>query len=391
MVPARPRLGLAEVLRRHGPAYLASHPLSAAKARVWRAILACRTAALGGHVQACDACGTMRHVYHSCRNRHCPLCQTRAKEAWLAARRREVLPVPYFHLVFTLPHDLNGLIGSNPRLLYETLFGAVSATLTEFAANPRWLGGTAAFSLVLHTWKQDLGRHVHIHALMAGGALSATGDWNTAKQGFLFPVQALSKVFRGKFIAALKQARDNGGLPEPVLADHAWRDLIARLYAHEWVVYAKQPLAGPEQVLEYLGRYTHRVAISNERIVGIDEAGVALRVRADATTGKKRTVRLKAGEFIDRFLMHVLPGGFKRIRHYGLLGPAAKAVKLAQARAALNAPVPDPLVVESVQAFMQRIEWQEYLRCPHCGEGQFVPTAPIAPVRPRLMHLRGPP
>ena len=391
MVPARPRLGLAEVLRRHGPAYLASHPLSAAKARVWRAILACRTAALGGHVQACDACGTMRHVYHSCRNRHCPLCQTRAKEAWLAARQRELLPVPYFHLVFTLPHDLNGLIGSNPRLLYETLFGAVSATLTEFAANPRWLGGTAAFSLVLHTWKQDLGRHVHIHALMAGGALSATGDWNTAKQGFLFPVQALSKVFRGKFIAALKQARDNGGLPEPVLADHAWRDLIARLYAHEWVVYAKQPLAGPEQVLEYLGRYTHRVAISNERIVGIDEAGVALRVRADATTGKKRTVRLKAGEFIDRFLMHVLPGGFKRIRHYGLLGPAAKAVKLAQARAALNAPVPDPLVVESVQAFMQRIEWQEYLRCPHCGEGQFVPTAPIAPVRPRLMHLRGPP
>ena len=391
MVPARPRLGLAEVLRRHGPAYLASHPLSAAKARVWRAILACRTAALGGHVQACDACGTMRHVYHSCRNRHCPLCQTRAKEAWLAARRREVLPVPYFHLVFTLPHDLNGLIGSNPRLLYETLFGAVSATLTEFAANPRWLGGTAAFSLVLHTWKQDLGRHVHIHALMAGGALSATGDWNTAKQGFLFPVQALSKVFRGKFIAALKQARDKGGLTEPVLADHAWRDLIARLYAHEWVVYAKQPLAGPEQVLEYLGRYTHRVAISNERIVGIDEAGVALRVRADATTGKKRTVRLKAGEFIDRFLMHVLPGGFKRIRHYGLLGPAAKAVKLAQARAALNAPVPDPLVVESVQAFMQRIEWQEYLRCPHCGEGQFVPTAPIAPVRPRLMHLRGPP
>ena len=391
MVPARPRLGLAEVLRRHGPAYLATHRLSAAKAKVWRAILACRTAALGGHVQACDACGTMRHVYHSCRNRHCPLCQTRAKEAWLAARRREVLPVPYFHLVFTLPHDLNGLIGSNPRLLYETLFGAVSATLTEFAANPRWLGGTAAFSLVLHTWKQDLGRHVHIHALMAGGALSATGDWNTAKQGFLFPVQALSKVFRGKFIAALKQARDNGGLPEPVLADHAWRDLIARLYAHEWVVYAKQPLAGPEQVLEYLGRYTHRVAISNERIVGIDEAGVALRVRADATTGKKRTVRLKAGEFIDRFLMHVLPGGFKRIRHYGLLGPAAKAVKLAQARAALNAPVPDPLVVESVQAFMQRIEWQEYLRCPHCGEGQFVPTAPIAPVRPRLMHLRGPP
>lgn len=391
MVPARPRLGLAEVLRRHGPAYLAAHPLSAAKAKVWRAILACRTAALGGHVQACDACGTMRHVYHSCRNRHCPLCQTRAKEAWLAARRRELLPVPYFHLVFTLPHDLNRLIGSSPRLLYETLFGAVSATLTEFAANPRWLGGTAAFTLVLHTWKQDLGRHVHIHALMTGGALSATGDWRRAQRGFLFPVKALARVLRGKFIAALKKARDNGALPEQVLADHAWRDLIARLYAHDWVVYAKQPLAGPEQVLEYLGRYTHRVAISNERIVGIDEAEVALRVRADATTGKKRTVRLKAGEFIDRFLMHVLPGGFKRIRHYGLLGPAAKAVKLAQARAALSAPTPDPVVMESVEAFMQRIKRHEYLRCPQCGEGQFVPTASIAPAPVRLPHPRAPP
>jgi hypothetical protein len=382
---------LAEVLRRHGPAYLAAHPLSAAKAKVWRAILACRTAALGGHIEICSACGTMRHVYHSCRNRHCPLCQTRAKEAWLAQRRRELLPVPYFHLVFTLPHDLNGLIGLNPRPLYETLFGAVSATLTEFAANPRWLGGTAAFTLVLHTWKQDLGRHVHIHALMAGGALSATGDWRRAKRGFLFPVKALSRVLRGKFVVALKKARDNGGLPQQVLVDHAWRDLIARLYAHEWVVYAKQPLPGPEQVLDYLGRYTHRVAISNERIVGIDEAGVAFRVRADATTGKKRTMRLKAGEFIDRFLMHVLPCGFKRIRHYGLLGPAAKTVKLAQARAALNAPVPDPVAVESVQAFMQRIERHEDLRCPHCGQGQFVPTAAIAPAPVRLPHPRAPP
>ena len=379
------------MLRRHGPAYLETHALSVTKAKAWRAILACRTAALGGHVETCEACGTTRHVYHSCRNRHCPRCQTRAKEAWLAARQCELLPVPYFHLVFTLPHDLNGLIGSSPRLLYETLFGAVSATLTEFAANPRWLGGTAAFTLVLHTWKQDLGRHVHVHALMAGGALSATGDWRRAKRGFLFPVKALSRVFRGKFVAALVRARDNGKLREQVMANDDWRDLVARLHAHEWVIYAKQPLAGPEQVLEYLGRYTHRVAISNERIVGIGEAEVAFRVRADATTGKKRTMRLKAGEFIDRFLMHVLPSGFKRIRHYGLLGPAAKALKLAQARAALNAPIPDPVVVESVQAFMRRVDRHEYLRCPDCGRGQFVPTAPIAPVRLRLPHLRGPP
>ena len=178
------RVGLAEVLRRHGPSYLASHLLSWAKTKVWRAIVACRTAALGGHVETCDACGTTRHVYHSCRNRHCPQCQTRAKEAWLAERRRELLPVPYFHLVFTLPHDLNGLIGIAPRAIYERLFGAVAATLTEFAANPRWLGGTPAFSLVLHTWKQDLGRHVHVHALVAGGALAPSGEWRSSKRGF---------------------------------------------------------------------------------------------------------------------------------------------------------------------------------------------------------------
>jgi hypothetical protein len=398
---AAPRVGLAEVLRRHGPAYLAAHPLSVAKAKVWRAIVACRTAALGGHVQTCDACGTTRHVYHSCRNRHCPLCQTRAKEVWLAARQREVLPVPYFHLVFTLPHDLNGLIGQCPRALYEMLFGAVSATLTEFAANPRWLGGTAAFTLVLHTWKQDLGRHVHVHALMPGGALSPDGDWVAAKRGFLFPIEALSSVFRGKFVAALKRARQGGKLqqasslaaaPQEVpLGDQAWRALLTRVHRHDWVVYAKHSLGGPAQVLDYLGRYTHRVAISNERILGMDADTVRLRVRDSAHGKRRRTLSVPAQTFIERFLLHVLPKGFKRIRHYGLLGPAGKAVKLAQARAALLAPAPDPVVVESVDAFMRRIDRLDWMRCPRCGKGRFVPTASIAPAPVRLLHLRGPP
>ena len=386
-----PRLGLAEVLRRHGPAYLAAHPLSVAKAKVWRAILACRTAALGGHVQICDACGTTRHVYHSCRNRHCPLCQTRAKEAWLAARRREVLPVPYFHLVFTLPHELNGLIGQCPRALYEMLFGAVSATLTEFAANPRWLGGTPGFTLVLHTWKQDLGRHVHAHALMAGGALGIDGQWVAAKRGFLFPVKALSKVYRGKFVTALKAAHQAGKLREAQLVEHAWRDLLSRLHRHDWVVYAKEPLGGPAQVLDYLGRYTHRVAISNERILDIGSDTVSVRVRDSAHGNRRRTLSVPAQTFIERFLLHVLPKGFKRIRHYGLIGPAHKATHLAAARAALDAPAPDPVVVESVETFMRRIDQHEWLRCPHCGKGQFVPTAPIAPVALPLLHLRGPP
>ena len=397
MNPAAHRVGLADILRRHESAYLATHDLSAAKARVWRAIVACRTAALGGHVEVCDACGVSRHVYHSCRNRHCPLCQTRAKEAWLAARRRELLPVPYFHLVFTLPHDLNRLIGQYPRMLYETLFGAASGTLTEFAANPRWLGGTPAFTLVLHTWKQDLGRHVHVHALVAGGALTATSEWVSAARGFLFPVQALSKVFRGKFIAALTAGRVNGRSDgAAALDDRTWRELRARLYAHEWVVYAKQPLGGSAQVLEYLGRYTHRVAISNERIVGmghggLDDGEVAFRVRADAASGKKRTLRLPATEFIDRFLKHVLPTGFKRIRHYGLLAPARKAGRLALARSALDAPTPDPVVIESVAAFMQRVARIEWRACAHCGMGHFGVTGSLAPVRAPPGSSRGPP
>ena len=378
------------MLRRFGPAYLETHPLSVAQAKVWRAIVACRSAALGGHVECCDACGVSRHVYHSCRNRHCPLCQTRAKEAWLAARRREVLPVPYFHLVFTLPHALHGLVAGHPRLIYETLFAAASGTLTEFAASPRHLGGEAAYTLVLHTWKQDLGRHVHVHALVAGGALAPAGEWVRPKRGFLFPVQALSRVFRGKFVAALTAQRAAGHWPS-VADDTQWRRLKAALYAHEWVVYAKQPLGGPEQVLEYLSRYTHRVAISNERIVSIDHDEVAFRVRTDATTGKKRTLRLAGGEFIDRFLRHVLPTGFKRIRHYGLLAPAHKASRLALARMALAAPVPEQAVIESVDAFMQRVTRFEWRACAHCGKGHFGVTGSLAPVRAPRASSRGPP
>ena len=392
MAPAARRAGLADILRRHASAYLAAHALSVAKTKVWRAIVACRTAELGGHIETCEACGSARHVYHSCRNRHCPLCQTRAKEDWLARRRRELLPVPYFHLVFTLPHELNGLIGQSPRVLYEMLFGTVSATLTEFAANPRWLGGTAAFSLVLHTWKQDLGRHVHLHALVAGGALTAAGDWVGARRGFLFPVKALSKAFRGKFVDALRAGRQKGSpVGASALDERAWRTLLARLFAHEWVVYAKQPLGGPGQVLEYLGRYTHRVAISNERIVGVDDREVRFRVRDSANGNRKRTLALPAHTFIDRFLLHVLPQGFKRIRHYGVLGPAGKAVKLAQARAALAVPPPDPPVVESVAAFMLRIDRLAWARCRHCGQGSCVPTAALAPLRGRAPPSRAPP
>jgi hypothetical protein len=385
-----PAAGLAEVLATFGAAYLATQALPRGAAKVWRAILACRTAALGGHLEACEDCGATRHVYRSCRNRHCPRCQSRAKEAWLAARRREVLPVPYFHLVFTLPHALNGLIGAAPRALYETLFGAASATLSEFAASPRHLGGVAAFSLVLHTWTQDLRRHVHVHALVAGGALTSSGEWIAPKKGFLFPVRALSRVFRGKFVAALDALRQVGRVPQQFAADSDWQRLKRQLYAHDWVVYAKQPLGGPQAVLDYLARYTHRVAISNERILGIDGDDVLLRVRADPSSGNKRTVRIAGTEFIGRFLLHVLPAGFKRIRHYGLLSPARKKDALAAARQALGAPAPQPAVIESVAQFLGRVARIEHLNCPHCGCGQFRVVAVMAP-QPRLYRPRGPP
>ena len=212
-----------------------------------------------------------------------------------------------------------------------------------------------------------------------------------AKRGFLFPIAALSRVFRGKFVAGLKRARRGGTLRESGLTEQAWRELLTAIHRHDWVVYAKHALGGPQQVLDYLGRYTHRVAISNERILGLDAHTVRLRVRDWTQGNRRRTITLPAQTFIERFLLHVLPKGFKRIRHYGLLGPAAKAVKLAQARAALSVPAPDPVVVESVQAFMQRITRHEYLRCPRCSTGQFVPTGSIAPVPLRLPHLRGPP
>ena len=298
-----------------------------------------------------------------------------------AARRRELLPVPYFHLVFTLPHAINGLVASRPRAIYEILFASVSATISEFAGNPRHLGGTPAFSLVLHTWQQDLGRHVHVHALVAGGALGEDGEWKAPRTGFLFPVRALSKVFRGKFVAGLATLRQTGCGPAPVAAETDWQTLKRSLHAHDWVVYAKQPLGGPAAVLDYLGRYTHRVAISNERIVGIDGREVCFRVRADAVSGRKRSVCLPGVGFIRRFLLHVLPRGFKRIRHYGLLSPARKRAGLAAARQALDVPPPLPAVIESVAAFIQRVGQFERCRCPCCGAGVFRVVASIPPVR----------
>ncbi len=382
---------LAEVLARFGPRHLAAHGLSAAQAKAWRAIATCRTPALGGQQLACDACGTTQWRWHSCRSRHCPRCQKQAADAWRRARLAELLAVPYAHLVFTLPHELNALARQHPRWVYETLFACTAATLNEFAANPRWLGGRASFTLVLHTWTQDLRLHLHAHALMACGALDADGRWIAPRraQRFLFPVHALSRVFAGKFRAALRSAEHDGALrndPLPTAGERQRR--LQRLTEKNWVVYAKTPLAGPAAVLDYLARYTHRTAIGHERIVAARADGVRLRVRGDG--GSKKTVRIEGAEFVGRFLQHVLPAGFKRIRHYGLLAPAHKTRCLAQARAALAMPAPNPIAQDSAAAFMRRVAHLEIERCPRC-HGRWRPVAHAVPLRTTLWPRAGRP
>ena len=382
----RRKLELADIVRVHGAAFRAAHRLCSVQHRALRAIECCRTAALGGELRQCDACGERRYVYHSCRNRHCPKCQTRARERWLADRCAELLPVPYFHLVFTLPHELNALAQGNPRALYAMLFAAASETLLEFGRNPRWLGGEIAATLVLHTWGQTLSQHLHLHALVATGALAACGTWVRSRRGFLFPVKALSIVFRGKFLGALVQALAHGrlalsggtaALGEP----RAQRSLLADLRKTAWVVYAKRPFAGPGQVLEYLGRYTHRTAIGNERLVSVEANTVRFRYKDTARGARRRVMELPTLEFLRRFTLHVLPRGFNRIRHYGLLANRNKRALLAAARTALAVPEPmrDCSAAESIAAFWQRVAGIDIERCTHCGLGTLRLLATLAP------------
>jgi hypothetical protein len=380
---ARGKVELAQVLARFGAAFRATHRLVPTQHRAMRAIETCRTEALGGHVERCEACGQLRYHYHSCRNRHCPKCQTLAKERWLAARRAELLPVPYFHLVFTLPHELNALAQGNPRTIYSLLFRGVSKTLIEFGENPRWLGGEIAATLVLHTWGQTLSQHLHLHCLVAGGALAPDGHWITARRAFLFPVKALSQVFRAKFLAILSRAFEANQIQldgSTVTLANAWKRarLLAGLRTQPWVVYAKQPFAGPQQVLDYLGRYTHRVAISNQRLLSVDESNVRFRYTDYAHGNRHRVMTLMPAEFIRRFLLHILPTGFMRIRHYGILANRAKGEKLALARNALNhSNATEPQQCESLEAFWLRVANFDIHRCPHCKTGRMIVIGPL--------------
>jgi hypothetical protein len=340
---------------------------------------------LGGHTEICDVCGATRIAYNSCRNRHCPKCQTLPKERWLAARRADLLPVEYFHVVFTLPHALNPLAQGNPRICYALLFQAARETLATFGANPRHLGGEIGGVAILHTWGQTLEQHLHLHCVVPGGALTRDGRrWLPAKPGFLFPVRALARVFRGKYLAGLQRAfacqqfRFAGGvagLAEPT----AFGQFLATLRVHDWVVYAKPPFGGPAQVLEYLGRYTHRVAISNDRLVSVADGRVRFRWKDYAHGNHLKTMTLPAAEFLRRFLLHVLPGGFVRIRHFGFLANRTHTVKLARSRALLSVPPPMPVSPEPVAVLMRRLTGVDITQCPVCHAGRLYVVAHFRP------------
>ena len=331
------------------------------------AIVRCRRAALRGHRDQCSGCGHQALSYNSCRNRHCPKCQGNARARWLAARSAELLPVPYFHVVFTLPHELSVLVLQNKRLLYDLLFRASAATLLEVACDPKHLGADIGLLSVLHTWGQNLQHHPHVHCVVPGGGLALDGSrWIAASSRFFLPVRVLSRVFRGKFIAELKQLllqgkpQFHGSLKELAALDHFQR-FLRQLFSKEWVVYAKPPFGSAEHVLNYLARYTHRVAISNHRLVSFKDDRVSFRWKDYAADSKQKVMTVSADEFLRRFLIHVLPKGLVRIRHFVLFANRKRSASLLRCRFLLNAAAPSQQPVPTAQ-----------IKCPLCSEPMLV-------------------
>jgi predicted RNA-binding Zn-ribbon protein involved in translation (DUF1610 family) len=354
------------------------------------AIEQCRSAALGGHLLRCQSCNHTQIAYNSCRNRHCPKCQGRAARRWLEARQADLLPVEYYHLVFTLPAPISAIAYYNKAVIYDLLFDIAAETLRTIAADPRHLGAQIGVTLVLHTWGSALTHHPHVHGIVPGGGLSLDGQqWVACRPGFFLPVRVLSRLFRRRFLEELTQAHRAGQLQffgEYAALAHAgaFAQWLDPLRASEWVVYAKRPFAGPEAVLAYLSRYTHRVAISNQRLIALDERGVTFRCKDYRTKGRTRykTLTLAAEEFMRRFLLHVLPRGFHRIRHYGLLANAGRRENLARARALLHLVTdPSPQQADAPDAIPQAT-----FLCPDCGA-----TMIIIAIIARGQPIRAPP
>ena len=376
----RPRYEVGEVARAHAAALATEGTLLPSQQRVLQALSRCRTAALGGHLEVCHDCGFERPSYNSCRNRHCPKCQALAQHRWLEARRARILPVHYFHVVFTLPAELRTLWLYNKRCLFALLFKAASRTLQQLAQDPKRLGARIGFTAVLHTWSRDLSWHPHLHCVVTGGGLDPEGQWRSTEPGYLLPVRVLGALFRGKILDALRKLHKCGELQfHSGCAE--WEDperfalALDRLYRKRWVVYCKPPFAGADSVYAYLGRYTHRVGLANSRLLHVDEQLITFRTRAD------KKVSLPPTRFLRRFLLHVLPKGFVRIRHYGLLAPVHVHGALVQAhhqlqpRSQLQPPAtedkpelpnPDPTLPEYLRLYM-KITGRDLRRCPQCA------------------------
>ena len=347
----RPKLEVADIFRRHGDAFRAAqgNRLSHDQRRVMAAIESCRTPALGGHVERCEDCGDIRVAYNSCRNRHCPKCQGLARLQWLADRRAELLPVPYFHVVFTVPAPIAAIALQNKALVYDILFKAAAQTLRVIGADPKHLGADTGMIAVLHTWGQTLTHHPHVHCIVPGGGIGPDGRWVACRPNFFLPVHVLSRCYRRLFLERLRTAFDAGDLAffgelARLRDPAAFAEYLKPLWNFPWVVYAKRPFAGPAQILDYLGRYTHRVAIANGRLLDCRNGRVSFRWKDYRAQGKSKAMTLDAGEFMRRFLMHVLPKGFRRIRHFGFLANACCVEKLARIRATLDVPEPAPRV-----------------------------------------------
>ena len=392
---ARPALEVADIFRDHGAAWRnanAGH-LSLGQLQVMSAIERCRTAALGGHVAACERCDHMQIAYNSCRNRHCPKCQGAAARAWLAARQAELLPVPYYHLVFTLPAAIAGIAWQNKAVVYDLLFRAASETLLTIAADPKHLGARIGITAVLHTWGSALTHHPHLHIIVPGGGLSPDGGrWISCRPGFFLPVRVLAKLFRRRMLERLAAAHAAGqlaffGAHAPLAGNRAFAGFLAPLKKTKWFVYSKRPFAGPAAVLAYLARYTHRVAIANSRLIALDDEGVTFKWKDYRADGRVRlkTMTLAVPEFIRRFLLHVLPAGFHRIRHYGLLANGQRREMVARARQLLDAATAEAAATECTDTHDEAGETAATptQRCPCCGGRMIVVETFAAGTAPR--------
>jgi hypothetical protein len=381
-----------DIFEKYGQEYYEKHPMSPEQYRAMMDIIQCRTEVLGGHIDECEECGYIQVLYNSCRNRSCPKCQTFKKIKWVDARKDELLPVPYFHVVFTIPEELNMLVYQNQRVMYKILFDAVSKTLLELAADPKHLGAQIGFTSILHTWGQNLMYHPHIHTVVPSGGLTPEGKFITGNKDFFIHVKVLASKFRGKFLWLIEEAYNAGKLEfygdmAEYSYDQFFQEYLNSLRRKDWIVYSKENFNGPEAVIEYLGRYTHRIAISNNRILNIDDGNVTFKWK-DYRDGRQKVMTITAEEFIRRFLLHVLPIGFMKIRYYGILSNRNKSTKLKVCKIAIRyteskARFKDMNAIE----IMKIIIGKDITKCPCCNDGKMKTVRTIWPKEREVVQV----